>query len=179
MTRSNWFILGMAVLAAGLGGFVEHRQRQPDALIIGQTLPAISLPDLEGKTHALSDYRGHRVLLNFWASWCGPCLDEMPALNRAQAKFGDSTASGPGALVVGIAMDDPTLARAFLAAHPLNYPILLGNLNEPSTTLQLGDATTVLPYSLLVGSDGQVLATHTGPLSKEEMAAWLNSNGKP
>ena len=179
MTRSNWFILGMAVLAAGLGGFVEHHQRQPDASIIGQTLPTISLLDLEGKTRALSDYRGHRVLLNFWASWCGPCLDEMPALNRAQAKFGSSTTSGPGTLVVGIAMDDPTLARAFLAAHPLNYPILLGDLNEPSTTLQLGDATTVLPYSVLVGADGHVLAVHTGPLSEEEMAAWLKPNSKP
>ena len=182
MTRSNWFILGMAVLAAGLGGFVEHRQHQPDTSLVGQTLPAISLPDFEGKTHALSDYRGHRghrVLLNFWASWCGPCLDEMPALNRAQAKFGGGTGSSPGAIVIGIAMDDPTLARAFLAAHPLNYPILLGDLNEPSTTLQLGDATTVLPYSVLVGADGHVLAVHTGPLSEEEMAAWLKPNSKP
>jgi len=179
MTRSNWFILGMAVLAAGLGGYIEHRQRQPEASIVGQTLPAISLTDFNGNAHALGDYRGHRVLLNFWASWCGPCLDEMPALNRAQARFGGGRSSGSGAIVVGIAMDDPAMARAFLAAHPLSYSILLGDLNAPSTTLRLGDAATVLPYSVLVGPDGTVLATHTGRLSEAEIAAWLKPDATP
>lgn len=179
MTRSNWFILGMAVLAAGLGGYIEHGQRQPDASIIGQPAPVDSLPDLNGKIHALSDYRGHRVLLNFWASWCGPCLDEMPALDRTHAKFSDSAPAVPGAIVIGIAMDDPAMARAFLAAHPLHYPILLGDLNEPSTTRQFGDTDTVLPYSVLLGPDGRVLATHTGALSDAEMAAWLKWNGLP
>jgi peroxiredoxin len=176
MTRSNWFILGMAVLAAGLGGYVEHRQRQPDASIIGQAAPLISLPDLDGRKHALGDYRGHRVLLNFWASWCGPCLDEMPALNRALARQPSSKA---GAMVVGIAMDDPRLVRAFLAAHPLNFPILLGDLNEPGTTQQLGDRTAVLPYSVLLDAEGRVVATHAGALSPDEIATWLDAGRQP
>jgi thiol-disulfide isomerase/thioredoxin len=179
MTRSNWFILGMAVLAASLGGYVEHRQRQPDASIVGQPVPAIRLSDLNGKVHLLDDYHGHRVLLNFWASWCGPCLDEMPALARAQAKFGGVTRSNTGAVVIGIAMDDPAQARAFLGAHPLNYPILLGNLDQPSTSEQLGDTTAVLPYSVLVGADGRVLANHIGALSEDQMATWLTANSKP
>jgi peroxiredoxin len=172
MTRTNWFILGLAVLASGLGGYVEHRHREPDAPFVGQSMPAISLPDLSGKMHSLSDYRGHRVLLNFWASWCGPCLDEMPALNRAQVRFA-GTSSKPGAVVIGIAMDDPHLARAFLAAHPLQYAILLGDLNVPSTSQQLGDVTGVLPYSVLVGADGRVLATREGALSADDMDHWL------
>ena len=179
MTRTNWFILGMAVLAAGVGGYIERRQSQPDASIIGQPAPVGSLLDLNGKTHSLNDYRGHRVLLNFWASWCGPCLDEMPALDRAQTRFGGGTTAEPGAIVIGIAMDDPAMARAFLAAHPPHYPILLGDLNEPSTTRQFGDTTAVLPYSVLLGPDGRVLATHTGALSDAEMAAWLKSDGRP
>jgi thiol-disulfide isomerase/thioredoxin len=179
MTRSNWFILGMSVLAASAGGYIEHRQRQPDASIIGQPSPVASLPDLNGKTQPLSAYRGHRVLLNFWASWCGPCLDEMPALDRAQARFGSGTPAAPGAIVVGIAMDDPTMARAFLAAHPPHYPILLGDLDEPSTTRRFGDITGVLPYSVLLGPDGGVMATHAGALSEKEIATWLNPSGRP
>ena len=181
MTRSNWLILALAVLAAATGGYVEHRQERPqpppaDAAWLGQPLPAISLPDLDGRMHPLSDYRGHRVLLNFWASWCGPCLDEMPALSRAQARF-DGSGSAP--LIVGIAMDEPARVRAFVAAHPPGYPVLLGQLAAPSTSLLLGDAREVLPYSVLVDPDGRILAIHAGALSAAQIAQWLAPRGAP
>ena len=171
LDRSHWLILGLAVLVAAVGGYAQHRNRQPaqmDFAVPGQPVPALTLPDLDGKPHRLSDYRGHRVLLNFWASWCGPCLDEMPALNRAAAKFGEQ-----GAIVVGIAMDEPARIRAFLATHPVNYPILLGQLGSPSTTLQLGDTHEVLPYSVLIDADGRILATHAGALPTSQLEQWL------
>jgi thiol-disulfide isomerase/thioredoxin len=118
LSRSNWLILGLAVLAAALGGYAQRHSRSPapaEPPLVGQPLPAISLPDLDGKPHLLSDYRGRRVLLNFWASWCVPCLAEMPALAGAQEKFGEHAP-----IVVGIAMDEPAHVRAFLAAHPVN-----------------------------------------------------------
>lgn len=171
LSRSNWLILGLAVLAAAAGGYIEHRSQQPvpmDSALIGQPLPALVLPDLDGKLHPLSDYRGRRVLLNFWASWCGPCLEEMPALNQAQEKFGDHAS-----IVVGIAMDEPVHARAFLAMHPVNYPILLGRLNPPSTSLRLGNTHELLPYSVLIDADGRILATHAGALSTSQLERWL------
>ena len=174
LSRSNGLILALAVLAAALGGYVEHRQlapsQEPDATLIGQPAPAVVLADLDGKPHRLSDYRGRRVLLNFWASWCGPCLTEMPALVRAQAKFGEH-----GPIVVGIAMDDAARTRAFVTAHPLNYPILLGRLEAPSTSVTLGDSRAVLPYSVLIGADGRVLATHTGALPSATLEQWLGA----
>lgn len=172
LNRSNWLILGLAVLAAAIGGYAQHRSQQPaqvDSDVSGQRAPALTLTDLDGKPHRLSDYRGHRLLLNFWASWCVPCLDEMPALNRAQAKFGEQ-----GAIVLGIAMDDPSRIRAFLAAHPVSYPILLGQLDSPSTTRQLGDVREVLPYNVLIDADGHILAIHTGALSTPQLERWLN-----
>ncbi|MGH8159873.1 MAG: TlpA family protein disulfide reductase [Rhodanobacter sp.] len=171
LDRSNWLILGLAVLVAAIGGYAQHRHQQPaaaDSAMLGQQVPTLTLPDLDGKPHRLSDYRGHRVLLNFWASWCGPCLDEMPALARARAKFGEQ-----GAIVVGIAMDEPERIRAFLAVHPVSYPILLGQLSSPSTTLQLGDTHEILPYSVLIDTDGRILEAHAGALSAPQLEQWL------
>jgi Thiol-disulfide isomerase and thioredoxins len=172
LSRSNWLILGLAVLAAAIGGYAEHRSQQPapaNSALIGQPLPALALSGLDGKPHRLGDQRGRRILLNFWASWCGPCLEEMPALNQAQEKFGDHAP-----IVLGIAMDEPARVRAFLAAHPVNYPILLGQMTAPSTSLQLGDSREILPYSVLIDANGRILATHEGALSAPQLEQWLN-----
>lgn len=182
LSRDNWLILGLAILAAIIGGIAEHH-RQPalsledgaDATLIGHAVPALTLSDLDRKEHSLSDYRGHRLLLNFWASWCGPCLDEMPTLSQAQEKFGEQ-----GAIVVGIAMDEPDRVRAFLAAHPVSYPILLGQLESPNSSLKLGDKDQILPYSVLIDADGHILATHRGALSAARLDRWLApATGQP
>ena len=173
LSRSNWLILGLAILAAAIGGYAE-RQGQPAVSnpvstgLLGQLAPAITLPDLDGNLHRLSDYRGRRVVVNFWASWCAPCVKEMPALDQAQRNFGER-----GPIVIGIAMDDPAHVRAFLAAHPVSYPILMGQMATPDTSLQLGDIRQVLPYSVLIDADGRILATHAGPFEGSRLDQWL------
>ncbi len=171
LSRSNQWILGLALLAAALGGYVQYRsQATPRASITlpGQSAPDLTFQDLDGHSHRLADYRGRPVLLNFWASWCAPCLQEMPALSEAQAKSG-----GHGAVVLGIAMDDPSRVRHFLAEHPVSYPVLLGRLEAPSTSLQLGDADGVLPYSVLLDADGHMLKAHVGALDPAQLDSWL------
>ena len=79
-----------------------------------------------------SDYRGQRVLLNFWASWCGPCRDEMPAIDH-----GSKTLGNGGLQVIGVAMDQPAGARHFWTSHPVHYPIVLGQL-DPQQYLDPG-----------------------------------------
>ena len=171
--RSTWMILLVAMLAAALGGWLQHRSRLAHVpaggtvASLGAVAPDVPLSDLDGRAHRLAEYRGHRVLLNFWASWCGPCLDEMPALDRAARAH-------PKATVLGIAMDEPARVRAFLATHPVNYPVLLGRLDSPSTSLQLGDTAEVLPYSALLDADGRLLATHRGPLDAATLDRWLS-----
>ena len=180
LDRASGLILSLAVLAAVLGGGLAQYRRHhatppaPGAAtaaastMIGQPLPALALADLDGRMHALAEYRGRRLLINFWASWCGPCLQEMPALEAAQKKFADQ-----GVIVLGIAMDRADHVRAFLASQPVSYPILLGSLDEPSTSLQLGDDAEILPFSVLVDADGRIIATHAGALSTDLLTRWL------
>ena len=172
MNRANWLILALAVLAAVAGGWLQHASRErrgPD--LDGRPAPALSLPDLDGRTHTLAEYAGRRVLVNVWASWCAPCLKEMPALDAAQRRFG-----GGRPVVVGIAMDTAPNVQAHLEKHPVSYPILLGRLDDPDSAWQLGDQAGVLPYSVLLDADGKVLASHAGVLDEATLERWLGGH---
>lgn len=174
--RQTWIVLAIATLAAAGGGWLQYRSTLAHVpagahlTAIGEMAPDLALRDLDGRQHRLSDYRGKRVLLNFWASWCGPCLEEMPALERAAKRHAGQ------ATVLGIAMDEPAQARAYLAAHAVSYPVLLGEMASPSTSLRFGDTAEVLPYSVLLGADGRLLIVHRGPLDAATLERWLGSD---
>ena len=173
LCRSTWLVLLAAALAAVLGGWLQHRSQSAHAkselrLQPGQPAPDLMMTDLDGHPHRLSDYRGRRLLLNFWASWCGPCRDEMPALSAAAKR-------SPDIAVVGGAMDEPARVRAFLAAYPVGYPILIGDMTAPSTSLRLFDRGEVLPYSVLLDANRRVLATRRGALDAATLAQWLSA----
>ena len=179
-SRTNLFILALALLAAIAGGWLQHESRlahvPPGVHVanVGDLRPDVALRDLDGRERRLSGYQGKRLLLNFWASWCVPCVAEMPALNAAQRKFADQ-----GAIVLGIAMDEPDRVRTFLARHPVQYPILIGQLDSPSTSLRFGDTDEVLPYSVLLDENGRILATHRGALSADRLDRWLSPATAP
>ncbi|GAB2581134.1 TlpA family protein disulfide reductase [Dyella jejuensis] len=180
LSRSNLFILGLALAVAAAGGWLQHASRLARVPAgvrvagVGDVRPDLALLDPQGHERRLSEFHGKRTLINFWASWCVPCLAEMPALNAAQRKFGDQ-----GAIVLGIAMDEPSRMRAYLTAHPTAYPVLVGRLESPSTSLRLGDVDEVLPFSVLLDGNGRVLATQRGPLGKAQLARWLSPASAP
>lgn len=136
----------------------------------GDRVPAtLRLPGLDGKSYLLARYRGRPVLLNFWATWCHPCRAEMPLLEAAQHRYAGHVQ------VIGVAMDQPAAVRAYLQQTPVDYPIVLGLALQPDLTTRFDDTRGLLPYSVLIGADGRVAATHLGKLDRSTLQRWLQS----
>ncbi|HJW47125.1 MAG TPA: TlpA disulfide reductase family protein [Lysobacter sp.] len=134
----------------------------------GGIVSPFSLLALDGRPVALPQaYAGRRVLLNVWASWCGPCIREMPELDRYARAQGDN-----GTQVVGIALDEAPAVQAFLQRIPVAYPILLDTPGPRDAGVRLGNPKGVLPYSVLLGADGRVLKQKVGPFQPGEIEAW-------
>jgi thiol-disulfide isomerase/thioredoxin len=134
----------------------------------GELLPSLALPGLDGKSIALpSAFAGRLLVVNIWASWCGPCIQEMPELQRFAAQQGAG-----GVQVVGIALDDPAAVQAFLAKVPVSYPIVLDVPGPADAGVRLGNPKGVLPYSILVSEYGRLLKQRIGPFAEGEIQHW-------
>ena len=134
----------------------------------GEAMPPISLPDLHGQVQALPGiYAGRPLLINVWASWCGPCIDEMPELQR----FANSQGAA-GTQVIGLALDTPEAIKDFLTRVPVDYPILVDTPGPADASVWLGNRKGVLPYSVLVGADGKIVKQKIGPFIHGEIEGW-------
>ena len=135
----------------------------------GELVPALKLTGLDGNVVELpARFTGRPLLINLWASWCGPCIREMPELQRFAAEQGPN-----GVQVVGIALDDETAVRAFLKRIPVGYPILLDRPGPADAGVSLGNSKGVLPYSVLLSADGRLLKQRIGPFGEGEIAVWV------
>lgn len=188
-------ILGAALLAGAAGWVLSVRLNGPGPLlgsaagrwlaerIAPSPLPAgtqpasegdrvgmLALTDLDGHPQPLPYARGRRVLVNLWATWCGPCRDEMPLL----AGYTKTHGANGTVVIVGIAQDDPAAVRSYLRLTPVNYPILLDD-SQSRAGLRLGNRLGALPYSALLDADGRLLRRHYGPFANADaLAMWLS-----
>lgn len=128
----------------------------------GAAAPAFDLPDRSGVRRSLDSYRGRIVLLNFWATWCKPCRDEMPALDKIARLYAPR-----GVTVLGIAMDERGWAAVspFLSQFPVTYPICLGT---PRVARDYGGVRT-LPFTLFIRGDGRIAATHAEAMTETQL----------
>ena len=125
------------------------------------SLPAVSLPDRNGITHRLTDYRGHPLVLNFWATWCEPCRREIPLLQSLQREHGSTIQ------VVGVAVDFQKDVLPFAQAQGITYPLLMGEKDGLTAVNALG-MDTALPFTVFADSQGDIVAVKVGELHADE-----------
>ena len=172
MNRRNLVIggVGVAAAAAGAGGAMwRARHAQPP---LDPSFWTLRFERPEGGELAVASLRGHPVLLNFWATWCAPCVTEMPLLDRFHREH-----LARGWQVLGLAVDSPTPVREFLGRRQLGFAIGLAGLDGVELARSLGNESGALPYSVLIDATGQVVARKLGALHPPDLAAWASLLG--
>lgn len=165
MSRHVVAIALLAALGGVFGAIAYLLLERPAAETV---IPELALSDLDGNEHRLEDYRGELVLVNFWATWCPPCLREIPMLVEAQKALGER-----GLRILGPALDDPRPVQRFAEAHGMNYPIFAG-VNQIGPALAvMGDTQGALPYTVLLDREGRIVEKHYGELDRAALDALL------
>lgn len=178
--------LAACFLAAAAGFAVYHQQAKPpsDSLSLPDPGPVaagdalkqapadVRLNDLDGKPHGFADYQGKLVVVNFWATWCGPCLHEIPALIKIQGDY-----AAKGVQIIGPAVDDPEDVRAQAPKLGFNYPVLVGDSEGMLELMgRLGNTAGALPFSVLIGPDGTILERQLGEFSPVELSGLIEKH---
>ncbi len=173
MNRRQWMMIGgISVLALVAGIFSSHWISQT-GLASDPSIKAFfanpwKTPD--GKSANIDDWRGKVLVVNFWASWCPPCVEEMPTLDKIAQEY-----ASKNVLIVGIGIDSPSNIRQFLEKTPVSYPIMIGGLDGSALAKQMGNAQGALPYTVIINAKGKSVFTKLGKISEEELKKAINS----
>lgn len=162
-----WAALAGASALMGVG--LAWRKFQPQAVTPGveSELWALTFLTPQGQTLRMASLRGQPILLNFWATWCPPCVEELPLLNGF---YKENVAKGWQ--VLGLAVDQQAPVQRFLAQSPLAFPVAMAGMPGLTLSKSLGNVSASLPFSVVLGVDGQVLHRKMGKLNQEDLQAW-------
>jgi len=170
VARRHWITAGVAAAAGLAGAFVAWQKYQPQGVmdVAVQNFWGQSFEKPEGGTLAMEAFRGKPLLVNFWATWCPPCIEELPLID-AFYKANQSKSFQ----VVGLAVDQPSQVRRFLTQKPLQFPTGLAGMVGSELGVSLGNAQSALPYSVLFDAKGRLLAQKAGKLEQKDLDNWL------
>jgi thiol-disulfide isomerase/thioredoxin len=168
--RRTWVTGGVALLGVGLGATIALWRSRPVRADAEAAFWGMVFERPDGGSLAMADLRGQPLLLNFWATWCAPCVKEMPLLDQFQR-----AQQGRGWRVVGMAIDNAGPVREYLARLPISFPIVLGGAGGVELTRSLGNVNGNLPFSVVFDRSGHVLATKLGAVEPAELQHWIQT----
>jgi thiol-disulfide isomerase/thioredoxin len=183
MNRRPWLLWGAGVAALAAGGAWRAFGTKPGsgdaqaATSAGSPPPdpaadlwSLNFPKPDGRTLSMAELRGKPLVLNFWATWCAPCIKEMPDLDRFAKGFAKQ-----GGQVVGLAVDNPKSVREFLARAPVSYAIGLAGFEGTDLSRRLGNTSGALPFTVVFDRNGRIAQRRLGETRSEELQAWARS----
>jgi peroxiredoxin len=169
--RARWlpWVVGLVAVSLGLAAAL-HRfgTSAADAAAVG--LFERTFDDADGRPQPMKQWEGRLLVVNFWATWCAPCVEEMPELQRIHGEFADR-----GVAVVGLGIDSPSAIRRFRDEHRLNLPLLVAGAGGSELVRELGNPSGALPYTVLIGRDGLIAQARLGRIREAELRSWLES----
>ncbi|MFO1320436.1 MAG: TlpA disulfide reductase family protein [Burkholderiales bacterium] len=168
MTKIQKGFLFVAVALASLAvGVFLRSPGNPGATRVAAPAPTVfevKLANAAGGTGKLGDWKGQVLVVNFWATWCPPCLKEIPEFIQMQSNF-----AGKGLQFVGVAVDDPAKVQAYARQHGMNYPTLVGELDAMELGKALGNEMGALPYTVVFDRRGNIVKTELGGTSAAKL----------
>lgn len=175
MNRRQVMLGGVATAAALAGAAVAWRQLQPHGVAGGEAGPASSQDSFwaqsfetpGGASVAMNSFHGRPLLVNFWATWCPPCVEELPLLD---AFYRENKLKNWQ--VLGLAVDQPSAVRGWLQRKPLAFPVLMAGFGGTELSKSLGNLAGSLPFTAVFGTSGQLLHRRSGKVSPEDLTRW-------
>lgn len=171
MTRRSRWIVGIVAavaLSAGFAFALRHFSVGPGGS--GELFFQQSFRDLDGETVSMARWKDKVVVVNFWATWCPPCIEEMPDLQRVHDEY-----EARGVVVVGLGIDSPSALKRFRDEHLLSLPLFAAGAAGSELGRSLGNASGALPYTVLLDRKGRIVQSRLGQVRPAELRRWLDA----
>ena len=166
MKRAYWPMLAVALVFCAAGAWFGARQftSGPVAPSAVDAFYSRTMPDASGTATPMQQWKGRPLVLNFWATWCAPCVEEMPELTALQKELQSKDIQ-----ILGIGIDSPANISTFAARYKIGYPLYVAGMEGSELSRQLGNQAGGLPFTVLVDASGKVKKTYLGRLKMEEL----------
>lgn len=158
----------LAIFALFAGIYLGNKKYTPSVAEhpVSQAFFNLQLADSKAQTHKLSEWQNQFLVVNFWATWCAPCVEEMPELNELQQEF-----KGKDIQILGLAIDSASNVQEFQKKLGVTYPLLLAGVDGSELTRKMGNQAGGLPFTALINKQGKIVKTYLGRLKIKELRA--------